>query len=204
MTAAGRPGTACLEAPGGAGPNLTVTTFLTYASVPAVVFGQTAASTIATGGTKADQGRVGTSFPAFVVPTTAGDVGAMQYHGAFINDGSNGPILGPWCTATKFATGLDSGPLVLFTRDLTATLVFSSAAQHMAGTVDLAGGALRAGVIGSFDPIPAGFTYATVLWAGAGPNAAVAAWGAGLLLRTGKVAWQGEDFTNTHLIYNTE
>ena len=50
----------------------------------------------------------------------------------------------------------------------------------------------------------AGFSYKTVLFYGAGPNAATMVWGDALLRRYGK-AHDGprNDFTNTHLIYNT-
>jgi hypothetical protein len=59
--------------------------------------------------------------------------------------------------------------------------------------------------MGSVASIPAGFRLKSVLYYGAGPNAATMAWGDALLRRYGK-AHDGAsaDFTNTHLIYNTD
>lgn len=104
--------------------------------------------------------------------------------------------------------GLQGGsPFVLFDEDVSNTLVVSPYSNFMAGSqvVSAAGGDLQCGVMGGVASIPAGFDYETVVYYGAGVNAAMRGWGAALQRRSGKSrAARDADHSINYLGYWTD
>jgi hypothetical protein len=152
---------------------------------------------------------VSTAFPAWQLPTpSSGDqgLGFMQYGGAFVDGGSNGPMFGRFDTSAKMQSALQGGPIVIYDAAGTQALVHSVASSFMASSIALNMTTLRAGVLGSALELPAGYSTSSVLWYGnAGINPTVMAWGAGLLALYGKALdLSKHDFTNNYLIYNTD
>jgi hypothetical protein len=122
------------------------------------------------------------------------------------DNGYAGPNFYQFQKGIKVTTGLPSGPLLFFSQDATQALMFSAASQFMGASIDQnSDGNLRFGPLGSFETIPAHVAYDSVLWWGPGANAASMAWGDALLRMYGKPHdGSRRDFTNTHLIYNTD
>ena len=120
--------------------------------------------------------------------------------------GVNGPVFGTYGPSMKIASGLSGGPIVMFDSTGAHTLVLSAMSSFMSTSVALVGGELRCGVFGSALVLPAGFSTSSMLWYGtAGINPTIMAWGAGLLKYFNKAAdGPQKDYTNTHLIYNTD
>jgi len=84
-------------------------------------------------------------------------------------------------------------------------LILSAASEFAAVSAVVFGGALSLGPLGSVDSLPKGYSYDAVAWLGAGVNYAIMSWGSALLQKFGKPhGLSKSDFTNTHLIYNTD
>jgi hypothetical protein len=192
-----------------AAPLLT-TTFKAYASAPAIGFEAAFPAGVETGsaGTAASN-NVSVAFPAWTLPA-ASDLGFLQWAGPFVNQGLLGPRTGAWsagaAAAGAFAPGLEAGPLVLLENRAGApALVLSAASEFAAVSAATRGASLAFGPLGSAATLPAGFSYATVAWAGTGFNNGMMAWGAALLARYNKPhGLSKSDFTSTHLVYNTD
>lgn len=184
--------------------NVLATKFRAYVDAPAIVFEQVALQDIKPGG--ASRENVSTIFPAFQLPQAPGSLGVMQWHDSFLDGGSSGPAWTKWDTSCSITTGLPGGPMVLFDETAASALVFSPASNFMATNFAQFGGAVHAGLMGSFEVIPAGFTSASVLWYGSsGINPTIMAWGAALLAMYGKTAAApSTDFTAQYLTYNTD
>jgi len=186
---------------------LMATSVAVYADAPAVAFSAAFPLGVAqTGAAVKDKDGLVATFPSWV-PPASGPLGWMQWAGAFINNGLGGPNFGAFTAAgaAKLAGGVASGPLVLFDESAAASLMLSASSQFMATSTAAVGGQLALGPMGSFAALPAGFAYSTVAWAGEGINHAVAAWGDALMRKFGKPhGLSKSDFTNTHLIYNTD
>ena len=204
-------GTEQTWATAGGGPPAMLARFRVYDDAPAIVFEQSFPSpVIATGRTEADRDSVASAFPSFALPPAGGPLAYMEYAGPFVNRGLAGPVFAPFdnaAGAAAYASGLSSGPTVLLDATGANALVMSSASAFMSASSGVTGGgaALAFGALGSAQEIPFAHSQETVLWFGAGPNAAVMAWGAALLAKYGK-AHDGSatDFTNTMLGYNTD
>lgn len=184
------------------------TTFATYEDVPAVQFIAKLLIPITTHALPDARDDLSTEFPSWLLPDTAGSLGFFQWSGTMLNRKNDlGPIAGPWVKNSSFSTGLASGPVVLYDASGASSLVLSPSSQFMAVSAASAadGTALGWGLLGSTSNIPTAFSYACVAWYGAGINSNVMAWGAALLARHGKAhGLSREDFTNTHLGYNTD
>lgn len=99
-------------------------------------------------------------------------------HHASYSDTEFGPV--------SFDTLTADSPFVFFD-DNASTFVLSAASDFMnAATIELAGGALAAGIDPAVTTFPAGFTHRTLLVAESGINAAYATWGSALLSLSGK------------------
>jgi hypothetical protein len=192
---------------------LLYTTWRSYADVPAVAFQQLIVSDVSTGGAYAQRNGISSAFPSFAVPLEASsDTAFLEYGGTFVDNSVSGPTVHPWGGAgNSWNSGLTSGPAVFFDAGGENALVFSALSNFMAASsVQVPGnasaqGSIRTGLVGSFTTLPAGTTLDSVAFYGAGINAAMMAWGTGLLEFYGKPATGPQnDFTNTHLVYNTD
>ena len=65
----------------------------------------------------------------------------------------------------RIASGLDSGPLVLFDKS-GASLIISPFSQFMAVSAEYSGNTVSWGLIGSMKKIPQDFRYSTILYYG--------------------------------------
>ena len=101
--------------------------------------------------------------------------------------------------------GLSGGPLVLLDATAAASLMLSASSEYMAVSCAVRNGSLGFGPLGSVFSLPAGYAYSAVAFYGEGVNANIQAWGSALLAKHGKPhGLSRTDFTNTHLIYNTD
>lgn len=190
------------------------TNFLVYADAPAIVFRATYPSGTMQRGSGApvpsvaDSDGLAAEFPSFKMDGGGASLGFLQWAGTMLNMKNDlGPYSGQWARDTPVALGLESGPVVLFDVNATASLVFSPANEFMAISAarSLDGDSLAWGPLGSAEEIPKGFTYDCVAWFGPGINANMMAWGSALLARFDKPHNLSKlDFTNTHLGYNTD
>ena len=187
-----------------------VTTFMVYSTTPAVLFKASFPNGLTTGEgeTTGDKEGVANTFPSFQLPAAGSPLGFLQWAGPFINNGLKGPQFGPFAQPGKdIVSGLSSGPIVIMDASGAASLMLSSASEFMAvsANVSTTGDALSFGPMGSFATLPINYSYSCVAWMGAGINANIQAWGAGLMRKYGKPHGLSKvDFTNTHLIYNTD
>ena len=176
-----------------------------YDVLPAVVFETTFLSSITTGG--GDRENVSCSFPTFKIVPNQSPAGWIQYHGAFINDGYNGPTFGHFNSTAGLISGLKGGPIVVFDQSGSNTYVLSAASDFMAQSTVVFGEALHTGALGSAAVIPSGWSYSSMIYLGLGSgiNPTVMAWGAALMSRYGKTrALQQSDVTSSTLTYNTD
>ena len=189
------------------GTAVMATAFRVYSYVNAIAFETTMLTTISTGsaGASAHDG-VSTSFPAWSTAAPATPLGWMQWHGAFIDDGANGPSFGTYGPTMKIAPGLGGGPIVLFDETAEHTVLLSPMSSFMSTSCNQVGAELRYGVFGSALVLPAGHITSSMLWYGTtGINPTVMSWGAGLLRYYNKPQNGPQmDYSNTHLIYNTD
>ena len=194
---------------------LVETTFLLYRGAPSVGFRAVfpgGARTRAEGApppSAADSDGLALEFPAFQMDGGGGaSLGFIQWSGTMLNNKNDvGPTSGAWAAATPVAAGLSSGPVVLFDPAAAHSLVLSPSSNFMgvSAAASVGGGALAWGPLGSFDGIPAGWAYDCVAHFGPTINANVMAWGGALLEKHGKArGLSKQDFTNTHLGYNTD
>jgi len=187
-----------------------VTTFMVYTTTPAVLFKAAFPSGLTTGEgeTTGDKDGVASTFPSFLLPAPGSPLGFLQWAGPFINNGLRGPQFGPFAQPGKdIVSGLSSGPMAVMDASGAASLVLSSATEFMAvsANVSTSGEALSWGPMGSFATLPINYSYSCVAWMGPGINTNIQAWGDGLMRKYGKPhGLSKEDFTNTHLIYNTD
>ena len=191
-------------------PTVTVmtTTFKQYTAVSAVGFAATFPAGITTGsiGVKAKD-NVEAAFPSWSIPSSPSPLGFLQWDGPFINEGLLGPRTGSWDAtgATNFSAGLSSGPIVLLDTSASASLLLSAASEYMAVSAAVTGNALSFGPLGSVDSLPIGYSYECIAYLGVGVNYNIMSWGQTLLSKAGKPhGLSKSDFTNTHLIYNTD
>lgn len=192
---------------------LAVATFKVYADAPAVSFSVSFPGGLVTGENGTDQkDGVAAAFPSWALPAEgSGSLGFFQWAGAFINRGVAGPPTGKWAApGAGLTSGMAGGPLVLL--DGTAAggaLLLAPASEFMAVSVAITGGAgseaVSVGPVGSLAELPPAWAYDYVAWAGTGVNAAVEDWGVAMMGRYGKPRGLSKtDFTNSHLIYNTD
>lgn len=118
----------------------------------------------------------------------------MEYAGAFINNGSEGPNFGTFDVSSlpaKFASGTASGPTVIFDATGVNAVVISAASDFMAASTSVSSdkASLNLGILGSVSSVPQWHSHETVMWYGQGPNAAMMMWGAALLDREWYLAW---------------
>lgn len=175
------------------------TSFRVYATSPAIGFTATFPTAIATNATAKDLEGVVSAFPSFALPATS-PLAAVAWYGSFVNEGTNGPLFPAFTSSATFPSAIAGGPLVLLDASGAASLVLSASSEFMAVSTAKVGSALSLGVLGSVGALPAGYSYDTVAWLGAGVTANAMAWGQALLSKHGKVHGLSKtDFTNTHL-----
>ena len=199
-------GTTLSFAAAAGGAPLLVATLKAYTTRAAVGFAAAFPAAVASNGTEATKDSTAAAFPAFALPATS-SLGFMQWAGPFINQGVVGPRTGSFSAAgaTSFSSGLASGPIVLLDATGAASLVLSAASEFAAVSVAAEGGALNFGPLGSAAELPAGYAYETIAYLGAGVNEAMMTWGDAMMSKFGKPhGLSKSDFTNTHLIYNTD
>jgi hypothetical protein len=100
-----------------------------------------------------------------------------------------------------------SGPMAIFSEDLSTTLVVSAFTNTMAQSqlYDLNDTTLHYGLLGSVTDVPAGWSSSVILSLGKGPNQAVRRWGKKLLQFYSKeLALSRADFISTHLGFDTD
>jgi hypothetical protein len=95
-----------------------------------------------------------------------------------------------------------SGPIIVFSQDLTQSVVVSSYSNFMAHNMFYQDSTLYYGVMGSVTSIPAGYVLETVICAGEGVNSVMLDWGDLLLAKYNKErdAYK-RDFTLRYLGY---
>eukprot|EP00730_Choanoeca_flexa_P001442 TRINITY_DN10639_c0_g1_i1.p1 TRINITY_DN10639_c0_g1~~TRINITY_DN10639_c0_g1_i1.p1 ORF type:complete len:746 (+),score=195.33 TRINITY_DN10639_c0_g1_i1:3-2240(+) len=173
-----------------------------------LVFGQFFPQAIA--GTNTSSGAeamdyVSSSFPAFDLskdPATA--VGLFSFQSDMMGSGAR---------AFSFSSAHDnigtgtkgSGPLVIFAKDLSRSLVISSYSNFMIHNMQVEGKALKYGPMGTVRSIPQGFTIETVVVASTGISQAMEEWGNVLLAQYGREreAYK-RDYTLNVLGYSTD
>ena len=194
---------------------LVATTFSLYFSSPSVGFRATFPGGLPARGvgapppSVADSDGLSLEFPAFAMDGggAGAGLGFLQFSGTMLNGKNDvGPLSGPWAAGTPVSPGLASGPVLLFDGGAAHSLVLSPASNFMgvSAAASIGGGALAWGPLGSFDGLPAGWGYDCVAHFGPTINANVMAWGAALMAKHGKArGLSKDDFTNTHLGYDT-
>lgn len=195
---------------GGGGGAQWETAFRDYTSggVDCVVFEQHFRDAL-NGTAGASTNDVATVFPSF---TPASELGFLAFYGNMACQGGEIECtsIGVWSAGqpAPLKTGLFGGaPLVLFNRDVQHAVVVSPFSNFMASqqVISNASGYVECGLMGGVDEVPAGFTYETVVSYGPGVNAAMRAWGATLLKRSGKTtAARDSDHTINYLGYYTD
>ena len=108
---------------------------------------------------------------------------------------------------TGLPDGLEgSGPMAIFSEDLSTTLVISAFTNTMAQSQQFdRNDTMRYGLLGSVTDVPAGWSSSVILSLGKGPNQAVRSWGSKLLQFHGKEpALSRADFISTHLGFDTD
>lgn len=182
------------------------TTFRTYAD--AIAFEQAFPSG-ADGTATGDREGVMSSFPSFVAEETLSGRPSLGFVGfAGDMDGSSTKT-GMW-GKDDVPDGISgTGPVVLFTEDLTQSLVLSAFSQFMTlnQKYDSSAMTLSFGPFGNASSIPAGYSIETVatLSPNGGVNGAMEHWGDVLLGRYGNSRSRRErDFTLSHLGYSTD
>jgi hypothetical protein len=185
---------------------LLVGTLKAYTARAAVGFSARVPAYVSSNGTDATKDSVAAAFPSFAIPA-ASTLGFMQWSGSFINQGVVGPRTGAFNTAgaPNFSSGLASGPIVLLDATGSTSLVLAAASEFAAVSVAAENGALNFGPLGSAAELPSGYTYEVIAYLGDGVNANVMTWGAAMLTKFGKPhGLSKSDYTNTHLIFNTD
>jgi len=167
-----------------------------------VVFGQTWVDGASGTATNTD---ALSGFPSFDTTKAPQPLGFLAYNGAMV--GWN-PQYGKF-GESKITGGTDgTGPLVLFSTDLSTSFVLSPASNFMAASqaYDDSTKTLSYGVLGSITSVPAQFTVETIIQLGSGVNSVMQAWGDRLLHRYGKerYAYRGKDLTVRYLGYSTD
>ncbi|EGD83514.1 hypothetical protein PTSG_04123 [Salpingoeca rosetta] len=147
------------------------------------------------------------SFPSFNLshtPPSSLHLGCAGWFGTFIDDSHRGPAIGKWPDGT--VGGKDFGPMVLFDRDTDDAVVFAAASEFMAASVEKTDNALRAGILGSVEEVPAGFSVAFSLTLNTtGVNNAMTSWGRALRRHYNKSSAPAQcDLTLQYLGYNTD
>ncbi|EDQ89592.1 uncharacterized protein MONBRDRAFT_36925, partial [Monosiga brevicollis MX1] len=98
-----------------------------------------------------------------------------------------------------------SAPFVVFTKDLSTSVVVSSFSNFMVHTTHAVPDALEFGVLGTVEEIPEGFALETIVKVGSGINQATMAWGDDLLAYYGRDRYQyRSDYTLSMLGYSTD
>ncbi len=113
-----------------------------------------------------------------------------------------------WEAGCHIPSGVSgAGPIVVFTHDLSASIVISAFSNFMAHNqyYDTDNSILYYGVMGSVQSIPAGYVIETIIYAGEGINSVMLGWGDVLLQQYGKErdAYK-RDFTLRYLGYSTD
>jgi hypothetical protein len=186
---------------------LITTTFKVYNETSAVAFEATFPNGLVTGeASTANKDGIVSSFPAWELPQSGSPLGFVQWAGPFINNGNGGPVVGAFASpGGAIRGGLSGGPLVLLDDTAAASLMLSASSEYMAVSCAVRNDSLGFGPLGSVFSLPEGYTYSAVAFYGEGVNANIQAWGSALLAKHGKPHGLSKtDFTNTHLIYNTD
>jgi hypothetical protein len=179
-----------------------------YSDVPAVVFESYFPVSVLTDGTYDQRAALSSTFPAFAFPASVQPVGLMRFDGPFLNANCAGPTIQRWGDGSNLLTDGDGGgPVVFFDAAGNSSVVLGPASNFMVASLAQSADtkALRSGLVGSLAAIPAHTSVSFMLWFGAGANAALTGYGAALLQLSGKpLDSPRQDYTNTHLTYNTD
>ncbi len=147
-------------------------------------------------------------FPSFRVGNfTSSRLGYMQYNGDMVGSGYH---LGEWDDKSSgIGSGIKgTGPLVVFTEDLSTSIVMSPFSHFMAANQAFSEDdrTVSYGVMGNVSSVPAGYTLETIIQVGSGVQSVMMDWGDALLSRSGKGrddAWT-RDFALQYLGYSTD
>eukprot|EP00756_Hemistasia_phaeocysticola_P006011 Hpha_TRINITY_DN13618_c0_g1::TRINITY_DN13618_c0_g1_i1::g.122626::m.122626 len=141
-----------------------------------------------------DKDKITTAFPV-LVPQWESPKGVVAYQGDMTGDGVKS---GAWSASagkwhktegsTVIGEGISgTGPVVVFSTDLTRSLVLSPFSQFMAASQTFSSDSgLSYGVMGMVGSLPKGFSLQTVVVLGSGVNSAMQTWGDVLLAKSGK------------------
>jgi hypothetical protein len=148
----------------------------------------------------------GTTFPSFKAIDTKVKRGALAYNDDMV--GRNYKSF-EWSSLTSSVPDgiVGTAPLVIFTEDLTSSVVISPAYQFMSTSQswDNKTATLSYGVMGSATMIPAGFQSQVIISASSGVSKAMMDWGDLLLNKYGKDRKAVDyDFTLNYLGYSTD
>jgi hypothetical protein len=148
----------------------------------------------------------GTTFPSFKAIDTKVKRGALAYDSDMVGSGYKSF---EWGSATTTVPGgiVGTAPLVIFSEDLTSTVVVSPAYQFMAASQYWNNNTktLDFGVMGTVDTIPAGFQIQVIISLSSGISKAMMDWGDLLLHKYGKDRHGVEhDYTLNYLGYSTD
>ncbi|XP_070579108.1 uncharacterized protein [Ptychodera flava] len=184
---------------GGHGKQI-ITGVKAYKDIPAIGFSQYFPQALE-GTSVKSYDSVCTAFPSFLVDGVKGEKGYLSYGGEFLDD----TTIGMWNEgASGINSGLYGGPLAIFDKSLN-TVVISSFSEFMAGSMQLANGAINYGILGSILEIPADFSMQIVVYYDQGINKAVHGMGRTLMKYHGKsTVLRDSDFTANYLGYWTD
>lgn len=151
-----------------------------------------------------NQDQLSSSFPSFMVEDSS------EINKAFLNWG--GPmvgreaVIGQWASGPQaFHSGLEAGPIVVFTNLSGIVISPASSFMSMSQVYNSTSNTLSWGLMGHLTSIPANYRAETILSLGSGVNAAMNTWGDILLKRFGKSREAARaDFTTNYLGYSTD
>lgn len=151
-----------------------------------------------------DKDKVITAFPSFGAASGAPELGFLGYSGDMTGSQATDGIFGK----DKLPDGIKgSGPVVLFTEDLSTSVVISSYSEFMANSqMSQDDASVSYGIMGNVTSVPAGYKIANVITLSprGGVNNAMQAWGDVLLGAYGKTRdMQEQDYTLNWLGYST-
>jgi len=147
---------------------------------------------------------VSSGFPSLSVIDTDVQRGWTRISGG--QSGSEAEGQGLWSSLTKLSGGLDSGPITLFSQDLSQTLVVSSSSNFMVNSWNMPkAGQIDFGLMGSVKIVNSGFTLSTIFhWSSNGIQRGILEWGHSLRRSYKKIDNRDEDVTLNYLGYSTD